>query len=394
MGRSPVLGTGALAAIERVCDSGLGAQELLEEVVARIVPGVGAEAFFAGATDPETGLCMGAGVVDGMASSICAPFWDHEFFVPDYNNFADLTPERPAADLHEATGGRVQRSARWRAFHAISDLDAEIRVAFHAGGRTWGVLQLNRHSGARPFTSEHRDALARVAPLIGRGLRTAMVNEPAAPDAGRGPGILILDERGTIVSCTAEAEAWLAELREGDWCGGASGLPVPIEVFALSLTAADRRQPAASRRARLRTRSGMWLIAHASPLGDGGQVAMVIEPAKASQVAPVIVEAYGLTAREVDVTRLVARGLKTDEIGAELFLSPHTVRDHLKAVFEKVGVSSRGELVSQLFAEHYHSSLDRCVEDGGARVSARLERESALAPRAIDRACERIPEHV
>jgi DNA-binding CsgD family transcriptional regulator len=36
-----------------------------------------------------------------------------------------------------------------------------------------------------------------------------------------------------------------------------------------------------------------------------------------------------------------------------LFLSKHTVRGHLKAIFEKVGVSSRGELVAKLFAEHY-----------------------------------------
>jgi DNA-binding CsgD family transcriptional regulator len=36
-----------------------------------------------------------------------------------------------------------------------------------------------------------------------------------------------------------------------------------------------------------------------------------------------------------------------------LFVSPHTVRSHIKTVFGKVGVSSRGELVAKLFAEHY-----------------------------------------
>jgi DNA-binding CsgD family transcriptional regulator len=40
-------------------------------------------------------------------------------------------------------------------------------------------------------------------------------------------------------------------------------------------------------------------------------------------------------------------------IGAELHLSPHTVRDHLKAIFAKVDVASRGELSAKLFAEHY-----------------------------------------
>jgi hypothetical protein len=43
----------------------------------------------------------------------------------------------------------------------------------------------------------------------------------------------------------------------------------------------------------------------------------------------------------------------TAEIADELFLSAHTVRDHVKAIFAKVGVSSRGELVARLFAEHY-----------------------------------------
>jgi hypothetical protein len=36
-----------------------------------------------------------------------------------------------------------------------------------------------------------------------------------------------------------------------------------------------------------------------------------------------------------------------------LFLSVHTVRGYVKSIFEKVGVSSRGELVAKLFAEHY-----------------------------------------
>jgi DNA-binding NarL/FixJ family response regulator len=92
---------------------------------------------------------------------------------------------------------------------------------------------------------------------------------------------------------------------------------------------------------------------HGSALPGTDQLAIVVEPAKASDVAPLIVQAYELTARELEVTRAIARGLTTAEIAGELVVSPHTVKDHIKAVFEKVGVSTRGELVAKVFAEHY-----------------------------------------
>ncbi len=49
----------------------------------------------------------------------------------------------------------------------------------------------------------------------------------------------------------------------------------------------------------------------------------------------------GLTDREVEILRLVARGLSNKEIAAKLFVSPHTVRHHLEHAYEKAGVSSR-----------------------------------------------------
>ena len=70
-----------------------------------------------------------------------------------------------------------------------------------------------------------------------------------------------------------------------------------------------------------------------------------------------IADAYGLTERERAVTQLVAKGLPTQEIAGELHLSPYTIQDHLKAIFEKVDVSSRGELVARLFFDHYAPRL-------------------------------------
>jgi DNA-binding CsgD family transcriptional regulator len=84
-----------------------------------------------------------------------------------------------------------------------------------------------------------------------------------------------------------------------------------------------------------------------------GATSLVIEPAKAAEIAPIISEAYELSPRERQITLLIARGHGNADMAARMHLSAHTVRDYVKAVFEKVGVSSRGELVAKLFAEHY-----------------------------------------
>jgi DNA-binding CsgD family transcriptional regulator len=361
----------ALEGIEALCEKDLSAQELIEQASERLAQVVPIDGLFMATADPETALSMGAGTVTGMPEETCQPLWDHEFLVPDYNKFADLAAgPRHVGDLHTATGGKPERSARWREFHALVGFRSEVRVAFTAGGLPWGMAQLNRSDDLPLFSEDDVDFLERAAPVIGRGLRTAVLYE-ACSFTDRGPGILVLDADGELVSATVEAEAWLGEV-ESTLFGERRGVPVPIEahMFAAATRAGGEARPL---RARLRTRDGMWLVLHASPLRGGqtdGEIAIVIEPAKARDIAPIIVEAYGLTPREVDVTRRVARGLKTADIGKDLFLSAHTVRDHLKSIFEKVGVSSRGELVSKLFAEHHHDDLAEALHASMQRSGA------------------------
>jgi DNA-binding NarL/FixJ family response regulator len=50
---------------------------------------------------------------------------------------------------------------------------------------------------------------------------------------------------------------------------------------------------------------------------------------------------FGLTARELDVLRLVAEGLTDQEVAARLFLSPRTVGAHLSSIYSRLNVSSR-----------------------------------------------------
>ena len=86
--------------------------------------------------------------------------------------------------------------------------------------------------------------------------------------------------------------------------------------------------------------------------GDPGGVALTVETARPDDLVRILLDSYGLTPRETEIVLGLCRGLSTKEIAAELIISAHTVRDHVKAIFDKASVNSRGELVAGLFSAH------------------------------------------
>lgn len=55
-----------------------------------------------------------------------------------------------------------------------------------------------------------------------------------------------------------------------------------------------------------------------------------------------------LTPREMQIAELVAQGLTNAQIGASLWITEHTVKQALKRMFRKLGISSRAELVARI----------------------------------------------
>lgn len=351
-----------IEAINDAADRAASPQELFERVserLRRVVPFDGSAWFGA---DPATLLPTAPARIENVESGHCETYWVREATVEDVMLFRDLArSETGAASLHEFTDAMPARSARHREFLAPQGYDDELRATFRTGARTWGMVSLFRESGRRSFDRREVEVVRIAGQTVASGLRRFAGMAAAMPGADT-PGTALFDAAGHLLSLDAQADRWLAEVAGVDWRVPATHAMTPIVavISRATMVAAGRdRRPAT---ARVQTATGRWLFVQASCLNaadgtTGGPVAVTISPAKSAQIAPIIVEAYGLTPREQQITQAVARGLANQDIALALHLSPHTVRDHLKAIFAKLGVGSRGELVAKLFADHYGPAL-------------------------------------
>ncbi len=95
---------------------------------------------------------------------------------------------------------------------------------------------------------------------------------------------------------------------------------------------------------------------------------MIVQEAAPADVAPLIMAAYGLTDRERTISALVCQGMSTRQIAGRLHLTADTVQDHLKSVFDRTGVHSRGQLVATIFERDYlpHAIAGDPVNPAGA----------------------------
>jgi DNA-binding CsgD family transcriptional regulator len=169
--------------------------------------------------------------------------------------------------------------------------------------------------------------------------------------------VIMLDGEGHITGMTEGGEQVLEDLRVNGVDGDFPGI---VQVAA---TKARWSRSSTNLTTRLRGRSGRWLRLHVSPMGgEVGAVALTVETARPDDLVRILLESYALTARETDIVLWLCRGLSTKEIAAELMISTHTVRDHVKAIYDKAGVSSRGELVADLFASHVLDRFHETVE--------------------------------
>jgi DNA-binding CsgD family transcriptional regulator len=354
--------TRARAEIVRLLHRGLGVHDFSLAAARALHRAVSFDGVCVLTIDPATLLPTSETVEHGLPPATMPRMTEIEVAEDDYNKFAVLArASRPAASLSEATDGGLDRCLRQRELRRPNGLGDELRAALVADSGTWGGITLLRETG-RAFAPAETSLLGSLSAHLAEGLRravlsTALSEDPEAADAG----LLVLADDNSIELSNTAAQRWLDELGVADSSRGHLPLAVVAVAGRARLAASGHAPDDAIARARVATPSGRWLLVRGSMVGHGpdARAAVILESAPSPELAPLIAAAYGLTDRERLVTEHVARGHSTNEIASHLFLSPYTVQDHLKAIFEKTGVNTRGELVARLFFEHYAPRIAR-----------------------------------
>jgi DNA-binding CsgD family transcriptional regulator len=277
----------------------------------------------------------------------------NEYQVADVNKFTDLAGAPcKAASLHEATGGRLERSPRYRDLLAAGGIGAELRGAFVADGATWGAVIMIRMAGGREFSPDEINLLDRASALFARAVRRGLVTEAsrAVAPPSDAPGVLELDASGQLERASSTAEPLLEEL-SGTTAEQGWKSPAVQAVASATRQAIDARASELPSSA-VKTPAGTWLVLHGALLG-ARSVAVFIQRAHPTLVAPLLLKAYDLTAREQEVAQWLLRGATTAQAAQRLAISPHTVNEHIKAIYDKTGARTRGELSATVFfGEH------------------------------------------
>jgi DNA-binding CsgD family transcriptional regulator len=248
---------------------------------------------------------------------------------------------------------------------AQCQLEHEMRGTLRSQAGMWGFYTIYRSSGRTGFSPGEAEFMHRLEPILATGMRRGLITTDVdRKHRAAGAAVVIVNAADQIVSATPAAEEWIVDLGGEMW----SRLPVPVAIV-VSVARGIPGRPAQLPHLRHRTRSRHWVTVHAAPVrgpdGVTSDVAVTIETAGPAAIIPLIVAAYGLTERERAVVQQVLAGASTAEIAQNLHMSPYTVQDHLKAVFGKTAVSSRRELQSRVFFDHYVSRMSNGLDANG-----------------------------
>lgn len=336
--------------IEKLAGSTGDSESIQREAIADLQHVIGFDRWCWPAADPVTLLPL-AGFADHDYGPSVPRLLELEYSSDTYAAKPVLARRaNSAASLSAETTGDLARSARWDEVMRPVGIGDVAAAACRDRLGCWGWVEAYRDRSDRPFEQEDLALLASVGSHLGSALRRRFAASVRGARFELEPsGVMVLDAELRVVSRTEAARGWLNRFPAAGLFA-AWGIVSPI-VYPVA-TRARSSTTAATAHAFERTADGRLSVIEAAPLlGDGdGRVAVTIRSATPGETFDLLCRAYGFTRREREVVGAVVMGLDTRAITERLFISPYTVQDHLKSVFDKVGVHSRRELLATFSA--------------------------------------------
>jgi DNA-binding CsgD family transcriptional regulator len=335
--------------LERLSESRLDCESIQREAIVALQEVIGFDRWCWPLADPETLLPLG-GLAEhdygrGLARALELEYSGVDFAAKDV--LARRTSS--AGSLDAETGGDLARSPRWDEVMRPVGIGDVAAVACRDALGCWGWIEAYRDRGDRRFDEADLELLANVASHLGSTLRRSVIDarERTAVEPSP-PGVIVLSPDLELISWTAGARAWINTLPAAGVFAAWRMLPAVI------YPAATRARSGTGVRADalLRCVDGRWVMIEAAPLEGktDSQIAVTIRAATTSETFDRVCRVYALSQREREVVALLVAGLDTHALAGRLFISRHTVQDHLKSVFVKMGINSRRELVARLNA--------------------------------------------
>ncbi|MDQ3305744.1 MAG: helix-turn-helix transcriptional regulator [Actinomycetota bacterium] len=259
----------------------------------------------------------------------------------------------PVALLRKATEEQRERSLVWRELLSRYGVNDVASLVLRDRFGCWAFLELWRIDSGDRFTDAEADFLTGMAGPVTGALRRCQARTfdlaTSAPER-TGPVVLVLSPEIEVRAQTPETEEYLRILVPPD----VDRQPIPSGAYnvAAQLLAVESGVDDHPPSARVHLADGVWLTLRAARIGvtvpsNERDIAVTIESTTPTERMALFVRANGLSAREAELLRHLATGSDTRLIAERMFLSEHTVQDHLKSVFAKTAAHNRRTLLAR-----------------------------------------------
>ena len=349
------------ARVERTCARELDAKQLRIEVLRDLAVAVAFDAHLWALTDPVTRVATSpVATVPGLNWPRLPELIRTRYLSRTLHWTVLLDEHRLVDTLCRATGGDLSRSLFWREFQReLGVTDVALAVLADRFG-CWAVLDLWRFSPHPPFRPDEVARLAELAPILTTALRRCEARSftDSAPAGSVGAAVVMLGPDLHMRGQTADAQAQLYRLNPPDpqpdgTDADVPAIPAAAYNVAAQLIAREQRVDDAPARSRVHLGLPRWVTLKADRIAGAGpraqrDIVVTIEESGVADRRDLFSRCHGLTRREDELLAELLQGKDTHAIAAALFLSEHTVNDHVKAILAKTGCANRQVLLSRV----------------------------------------------